>query len=60
VPFTGAAEAAMRRWLQRRPPEPGRPPYAPSDYGLDEQRIDERFADYNSRFRSGATPARRT
>lgn len=60
VPFTGAAEAAMRRWLQRRPPEPGRPPYALSDYGLDEQRIDERFAAYNSRFRSGATPARRT
>ena len=60
VPFTGAAEAAMRRWLQRRPPEPGRPPYTPSDYGLDEQRIDERFAAYNSRFRSGATPARRT
>ena len=60
VPFTGAAEAGMRRWLQRRPPEPGRPPYAPSDYGLDEQRIDEIFADYNSRFRSGATPARRT
>ena len=60
VPLTGAAEAAMRRWLQRRPPEPGRPPYAPSDYGLDEQRIDERFAAYNSRFRSGATPARRT
>ena len=60
VPLTGAAEAAMRHWLQRRPPEPGRPPYAPSDYGLDEQRIDERFAAYNSRFRSGATPARRT
>jgi hypothetical protein len=60
VPFTGAAEAAMRHWLQRRPPESGRPPYALSDYGLDEQRIDERFAAYNSRFRSGATPARRT
>ncbi len=60
VPLTGAAEAAMRHWLQRRPPEPGRPPYALSDYGLDEQRIDERFGAYNSRFRSSATPARRT
>lgn len=59
VPFTGAAEAAMRHWLQRRPPESKRPPYALSDYGLDEQRIDERFAAYNSRFRSGATSARR-
>ena len=60
MPFTDAAESAMRRWLVDRPREPQRPPYALSDYGLDEQQIDDRFAAYNHRFRSGAMPSRRT
>jgi hypothetical protein len=59
VPFAAAAESAMRRWLQQRPREPARPPYALSDYGIDDRRIDERFAAYNHRFRSGATSSRR-
>jgi Sulfotransferase family len=60
VPFTATSESAMRRWLQHRPREAPRPPYALSDYGLDDQRIDDRFATYNQRFRSGATSSRRT
>ena len=60
VPFTAAAESAMRRWLQQRPREAQRPPYTLSDYGLDDQRIDNRFVTYNQRFRSGAPSSRRT
>ncbi|MBO0855738.1 MAG: sulfotransferase [Nocardia sp.] len=60
VPLTAEAESAMRRWLAERPREPARPAYTPADYGLDETRIDERFAAYNRRFRSGAPSSRRT
>ena len=60
VPFTAAAESAMRRWLQQRPREAQRPPYTLSDYGLDDQQIDDRFATYSQRFRSGAISSRRT
>jgi len=59
MPFTDAAESAMRRWLADRPREPARPAYALSDYGLEERQIDERFAAYNRRFRSDAMPSRR-
>ena len=58
VPLTVDAETAMRRWLDERPREPARPPYAAADYGLDDQVIDERFAGYNTRFRSDAPPSR--
>jgi hypothetical protein len=60
MPLTGAAESAMRRWLVDRPREPRRPAYALSHYRLDERQIDDRFAAYNDRFRSGAMPSRRT
>ena len=53
------AELAMRRWLVERPREPARPPYSATDFGLNEAQIDQRFATYNSRFRSGAEPFRR-
>ena len=59
VPLTNEAESAMRRWLIERPREPARPPYSAGDFGLTDGQIDERFAAYNSRFRSGATPSRR-
>lgn len=59
MPLTASAESAMRRWLTHRPREAHRPPYTLSDYGLDGQRIDDRFATYNQRFRSGATSSRR-
>jgi hypothetical protein len=59
VPLTSEAEAAMRRWLIERPREPARPPYSAGDFGLSDAEIDERFAVYNSRFRSDATPSRR-
>ena len=49
----------MRRWLVERPREQARPPYAADDFGLSDDQIDERFAAYNSRFRSGAIPSRR-
>jgi hypothetical protein len=60
VPLTTEAEAAMRRWLVERPREPARPPYAPADFGLSDEQIDERFAAYNSRFRAGTTSLRRS
>jgi hypothetical protein len=60
VDLTADVEAAMRRWLLERPREPGRPPYAAADFGLSDARIDERFAGYNSRFRSSAQTLRRT
>ncbi len=57
--MTDQAEAAMRQWLVERPREPARPPYSAEDFGLTGGQIDERFAAYNSRFRTGATPSRR-
>ncbi|MGA8846191.1 MAG: sulfotransferase, partial [Nocardioides sp.] len=45
------AATGMGEWLDRRPREAGRPPYAAASYGLTEAMIDERFADYNQRFR---------
>ncbi|GAB3241645.1 hypothetical protein GCM10027535_55800 [Mycolicibacterium hippocampi] len=60
VPLTAHAEAAMRRWLDVRPREVARPSYTASDYGLSNGLIDDRFAAYNSRFRSAANTSRRT
>ncbi|MCW2513372.1 MAG: sulfotransferase family protein [Mycobacterium sp.] len=57
--LTADAESAMRRWLVERPRELARAPYAATDFGLTDAQIDERFAAYNSRFRSGAEPFRR-
>jgi hypothetical protein len=57
--LTSEAESAMRRWLVRRPRELARPPYSAGDFGLSDNQIDERFADYNSRFRAEANPPRR-
>lgn len=59
VDLTAEAEAAMRRWLVERPREPARPSYAAGDFGLTADQIDDRFATYNARFRSTATPFRR-
>ena len=56
VELTADAEAAMRRWLVDRPREPVRPAYALDTYGLSAGQIDERFADYNARFRSAPKP----
>jgi hypothetical protein len=56
VPLTLDAETAMRRWLAERPREQARPSYAAETYGLSNDQIDERFAAYNRRFRSGITP----
>lgn len=56
--LTSDAESAMRRWLAERPREPARPPYAATDFGLDDREIDQRFAEYNSRFRAAATSRR--
>jgi hypothetical protein len=56
VPLTLDAETAMRRWLAERPREQARPSYAAETYGLTNDQIDERFAAYNRRFRSGITP----
>ena len=59
VDLASDTESAMRRWLELRPRESARPPYAAQDFGLSDSQIDERFADYNSCFRSGANPSRR-
>ncbi|MET0446822.1 MAG: sulfotransferase [Aeromicrobium sp.] len=56
VPLTADAESAMRRWLGERPREQARPSYTAETYGLTNDRIDERFAAYNARFRAGAQP----
>jgi hypothetical protein len=56
--LTSDAESAMRRWLAARPREPARPPYSAEDFGLRDDEIDQRFADYNSRFRAAATSRR--
>jgi hypothetical protein len=58
-PLTSEAESAMRHWLVQRPREPARPSYSADDFGLSDSQIDERFADYNSRFRADANPSRR-
>lgn len=54
VPLTAAAEAAMRHWLQTRPREGARPPYAAQDFGLTPEQISERFAVYDETFRRDA------
>ena len=59
VRLTSDAESAMRRWLADRPRESARPPYSAQDFGLSDGQIDERFADYNARFRTAANPSRR-
>jgi hypothetical protein len=46
------AAAAMGRWLVERPREPLRPAYSLETYGLSDAQIDDRFADYNARFRA--------
>jgi len=51
VPLTAEAETAMRRWLDERPREAARPAYGLENYGLQQARVDERFALYNKRFR---------
>jgi hypothetical protein len=56
--LTSDAEKAMRRWLAERPREPARPPYSAGDFGLSDNEIDQRFADYNSRFRAAAASRR--
>ncbi|WP_300430931.1 sulfotransferase [uncultured Nocardioides sp.] len=45
--LTGEAESSMRAWLDRRPPDPRRPAYAPEDFGLSRGLIAERFAREN-------------
>jgi hypothetical protein len=60
VTLTSETESAMRRWLSERPREASRPPYSAEHFGLSDHQIDERFADYNSRFRAAASTPRRT
>lgn len=55
IALTPPTVSAMRRWLEQRPREPARPPYSAADFGLTDDQILERFASYNSRFRTGAT-----
>jgi sulfotransferase family protein len=50
LPLTGAAEVAMRRWLDERPREAARPPYGLENFGLLPEQVDERFTLYNKRF----------
>ena len=45
--LTDEAESSMRAWLDRRPPDPRRPAYAPEDFGLSRGLIAERFAREN-------------
>lgn len=47
APLSATAEAAMRDWLDRRPPDPRRPAYGPEDFGLSREGIAERFAREN-------------
>lgn len=51
VDMSTEAEASMRRWLELRPRETGRPDYQPETYGLSAAQIKERFAAYEARFR---------
>lgn len=47
IPFTGDAEASMRRWLAANPADKhGRHAYKLEDYGLTEARVREVYADY--------------
>jgi hypothetical protein len=46
------AEAAMRAWLSARPRDGSRPRYDAQTYGLTDEQVRERFADYDERFRS--------
>lgn len=46
------ASTAMRQWLVDRPREMARPAYTAETYGLSNDQINERFADYNERFRA--------
>lgn len=57
--LTADAESAMQRWLTERPRELARPAYAASDFGLSDRQIDQRFAAYDSRFRSEVETSRR-
>jgi hypothetical protein len=57
--LTSETESAMRHWLVQRPRELARPSYSAGDFGLSDSQIDERFADYNSRFRAEVNPQRR-
>lgn len=50
--LTDDAERAMRAWLDQRPLDGARPPYAASDFGLTDSQIRERFAAYDERYRS--------
>ncbi|WP_422750117.1 sulfotransferase family protein [Mycobacterium sp. WMMD1722] len=56
--LTAEAGAAMGRWLAERPRVPARPPYSAAEFGLTDERIDTRFADYNTRFRAHASTRR--
>lgn len=49
TPLTAEAGSAMRTWLDRRPPDPGRPAYGPEDFGLTRAQVAERF-DRENRF----------
>jgi hypothetical protein len=55
--LTAEAEAAMREWLAARPPSGGRPSYDTQTYGLSDEQVRERFADYEARFRAGKRTA---
>lgn len=50
--LTTDAGSAMRRWLSERPREGKRPDYALPTYGLSAEQVDDRFAAYNTRFRT--------
>lgn len=51
MPLTDQAQDAMRHWLDVRPREGSRPPYRLADFGPRPEQVDERFAEYNRRFR---------
>ncbi|MBO0679731.1 sulfotransferase [Mycolicibacterium sp. S2-37] len=59
LPLSADAEQSMRRWLDERPRVPARLPYCAAEFGLADEQIDDRFAAYNARIRSAATPSRR-
>jgi hypothetical protein len=49
--LTDTAVTAMTEWLSDRPREAARPPYDLAAYGLTDEQVDERFFEYNKRFR---------
>ena len=55
--LTAEGEAAMRAWLSARPRSADRPSYDAQTYGLTDDRIRERFAAYDARFRAGTRTA---